>query len=128
MNANNLYNSSDVANRIKTYAKTRNFVLKDMLLECELGSNTMSALYHGKCIAFDSLAKIADYLGCSVDYLLGRTDIVNIKPAPSPSDLSEHEILVLEAYRNNIAMQSAVDKLLGIEDANEAILSNKKDA
>ena len=25
-------------------------------------------------IAADSLAKIADYLDCSVDYLLGRTD------------------------------------------------------
>lgn len=45
-----------------------------MLVACDLGSNTMSALYHGKSIAFDSLAKIADYLDCSVDYLLGRTD------------------------------------------------------
>lgn len=41
---------------------------------CELGSNAMSGMYHGKAIAFDSLAKIADYLDCSVDYLLGRTD------------------------------------------------------
>lgn len=45
-----------------------------MLVACDLGSNTMSALYHGKSIAFDSLVKIADYLDCSVDYLLGRTD------------------------------------------------------
>lgn len=45
-----------------------------MLVDYDLGSNTMSALYHGKSIAFDSLAKIADYLDCSVDYLLGRTD------------------------------------------------------
>lgn len=45
-----------------------------MLVAYDLGSNTMSALYHGKSIALDSLAKIADYLDCSVDYLLGRTD------------------------------------------------------
>ena len=28
----------------------------------------------------DNLAKIADYLGCSVDYLLGRTDNPNVLP------------------------------------------------
>ncbi len=109
-----LYNSSDVANRIKSYAKYKNVVLKDMLIKCDLGSNTMSALYHGKCIAFDSLAKIADYLDCSVDYLLGRTDIVSYKPAPASGELTEHERLVLEAYRSNAAMQSAVDKLLNV--------------
>lgn len=43
-----------------------------MLIACDLGINTMSSLYHGKSIAFDSIAKIADYLDASVDYLLGR--------------------------------------------------------
>lgn len=45
-----------------------------MLEELDLGSNTMSHMRHGRAIASDSLAKIADYLDCSVDYLLGRTD------------------------------------------------------
>lgn len=69
-----MYNSHDLAIRIKFVAKERKKVIKDMLDICELGSNTMSGMYHGKAIAFDSLAKIADYLDCSVDYLLGRTD------------------------------------------------------
>jgi len=73
-NPTNLYNSPYVANRIKAYAKTNNFVLKELLIECELGSNTFSHMLHGRAIAFDSLARIADYLDCSVDYLLGRTD------------------------------------------------------
>lgn len=73
-----MYTSQDLAIRIKAIAKERNTVIKDMLAELSLGSNTMSALYHGKSIAFDSLAKIADYLDCSVDYLLGRTDNPNI--------------------------------------------------
>ncbi len=42
--------------------------------------------------------------------------------------LSKHEKALIIAYRSNFAMQSAVDKLLGIEDLNEAISSNKKDA
>ena len=73
-----MYTSQDLAIRIKAIAKEKNTVIKDMLAELSLGSNTMSALYHGKSIAFDSLAKIADYLDCSVDYLLGRTDNPNI--------------------------------------------------
>lgn len=72
-----MYTLQDLAIRIKAIAKERNTVIKDMLAELSLGSNTMSALYHGKSIAFDSLAKIADYLDCSVDYLLGRVDTPN---------------------------------------------------
>ena len=73
MEDNNLYTSHNLAILIKGIAKQRNIVIKDMLNDCDLGSNTMSSLYHGKQISFSSLAKIADYLNCSVDYLLGRT-------------------------------------------------------
>ena len=69
-----LYNSPKVANKVKEYAKTKNMMLKDILAECNLGTNTFSHMLHGKSIAFDSLAKIADCLDCSVDYLLGRSD------------------------------------------------------
>lgn len=69
-----MYTSHNLATMIKQTAKAKNVIIKQMLVDCELGSNTMSAMYHGKSIAFDSLAKIADYLDCSVDYLLGRTD------------------------------------------------------
>ena len=69
-----MYDSHNLAIRIKSVAKSKKKVIKDMLIACELGSNTMSAMYHGKSIAFDSLAKIADYLDSSVDYLIGRTD------------------------------------------------------
>ncbi len=44
----------------------------------------MSHLKHNKAIAFDSLAKIADYLDISVDYLIGRTDIPKIINLPEP--------------------------------------------
>ena len=74
----NLYNSPNVANRIKEYSKQKKVTLKNILLACNLGTNTFSHMLHGKAIAFDSLAKIADYLECSVDYLLGRTDNPNI--------------------------------------------------
>lgn len=71
----NLYKSPDVANRIKSYAKIKNVALKTILEECGLGSNTFSHMLHGKEISFSSLARIADFLNVSVDFLLGRTDI-----------------------------------------------------
>jgi len=69
-----LYNSLNVAELIKSSSKSQGIAIKDMLEELDLGSNTMSHMRHGRAIASDSLAKIADYLDCSVDYLLGRTD------------------------------------------------------
>ena len=38
------------------------------------GKNTVSKIRQGKDILTLNFAKIADALGCSVDYLLGRTD------------------------------------------------------
>ena len=49
-----MYNSSNIAERIKATA-------------------TMSNMKTSMPKA-DNIAKIADYLDCSVDYLLGRTD------------------------------------------------------
>ena len=72
--ANYRYNSNDIANRIKLTAKNSNIKLKDMLTECDLGINTVSQLTSGKDILSKNLARIADYLGVSMDYLLGRTD------------------------------------------------------
>lgn len=44
-----------------------------MFIEIGIGKNTMANLKTSMPKA-DTLAKIADYLDCSVDYLLGRTD------------------------------------------------------
>lgn len=68
-----LYISSAVAERIKEKMKEKNVTAKRMLAEVGLGVNTMSNMKTSMPTA-DNLAKIADYLDCSVDYLLGRTD------------------------------------------------------
>lgn len=38
----------------------------------------------------ENLIKIADYLDCSVDYLLGRTDIVEVNEKEKPLSITEH--------------------------------------
>ncbi len=72
-----MYYSTDVAERIKEMAKKKAMPLKELLQTCGLGSNTMHNMKTSMLKA-DSLAKIADVLECSTDYLLGRTDIIEI--------------------------------------------------
>ena len=68
-----MYRSVDVSERIKSMSKMRGVSVKQLLSDVGLGFNTMSNMKTSMPKA-DNLAKIADYLDCSVDYLLGRTD------------------------------------------------------
>lgn len=68
-----MYCSNDIAIRIKKLAKENNIRLNEMLKKTGLGRNTMANLKTSMPRA-DNLAKIADYLNCSVDYLLGRSE------------------------------------------------------
>mgnify|MGYP002563779911 CR=1 FL=1 len=67
-----MYEASIIAENIKKTAKASNIQLKDMLLDLSLNKNTLSNMYNGSMLKGDSLARIADYLDVSVDYLLGR--------------------------------------------------------
>lgn len=68
-----MYESTKVAARIKDLAKERKITAKQMLSDAGMGNNMMTMMRTSMPKA-DSLAKIADVLDCSVDYLLGRTD------------------------------------------------------
>lgn len=69
-----MYESTKVAENIKLTAKVKGKQLKVLLADLNLNKNTLSNMYNGSMLKGDSLARIADYLDCSVDYLLGRTD------------------------------------------------------
>ena len=84
-----------------------------MLADLNMGINTISELSKGKQLSYLSFAKIADYLDCSVDYLLGRADT----PASFYGDgFTAHDKTLVEAYKKQQpALRQAVDKILGIE-------------
>ncbi|MCU6719239.1 MULTISPECIES: helix-turn-helix transcriptional regulator [Porcipelethomonas] len=69
----NEYISSEIAERIKLIAKSKGLTVSTVLKEVNLGRNTM-ANFKTSMPKADNLAKIADYLDCSIDYLMGRTD------------------------------------------------------
>lgn len=77
-----VYVSSDVAERIKAVAKSKNIPLKSLLDKVGLGVNTMINMKTSMPKS-DNLAKIADHLDVSVDYLLGRSD----SPTPARDNL-----------------------------------------
>ena len=67
-----MYNPQNVADRINNLSKQKNIQQKNMLEECGLNKNVISTmLSRGSMPKADNVAKIADYLDCSVDYLLG---------------------------------------------------------
>lgn len=69
-----MYNAQLTKDRIKSLCKNKKIVMEDMLISCGLGVNAIRQINDTKGMASFSLARIADYLDCSVDYLLGRTD------------------------------------------------------
>ena len=107
-----MYNSSTIDERIKAVAKRKKISLKTLLADTGLGFNTMSNMKTSMPKS-DNLAKIADYLDCSVDYLLGRA----AAPASFYGDgFTAHDKILVEAYKKQQpALRQAVDKILGIE-------------
>ena len=72
-----MYNSTVLADRIKSRAKDQHIQLKDIWKKVGITDNTLTNLRKGSMLGADKLAMIADYLRCSTDYLLGRTDSPN---------------------------------------------------
>ncbi|MDE5854917.1 MAG: helix-turn-helix domain-containing protein [Ruminococcus sp.] len=67
--------NTQIATTIKFICKQKNKSVTQLLKDCEL---TKSFIYdlekRNTSPSWEKLTKIADYLDCSVDYLLGRTD------------------------------------------------------
>lgn len=94
-----LYYAVEIAQRIKKLVKEKDITIKDMLLEIKLNKNSINTLSNGSMIQCDSLAKIADYLDCSVDYLLGRTPQKKYSYSIDSSTLNLNEQIMLNTFR-----------------------------
>jgi len=69
-----MYSSQNTADRVKKLLIDRKITAKKMCEQCGLGINTLSNIRRGDVKSVEAFSVIADYLSCSVDYLLGRTD------------------------------------------------------
>ncbi len=71
-------NTNEISNIIKSCTKNKNVTMKQLLEECNINKGFIYDLEHKQSYpSCDKISRIADYLDCSVDYLLGRTDNPN---------------------------------------------------
>ncbi len=69
-----MYVAQELAERIKKLAREQGIGQGELLKKCGCNTNILNQISEEKGIASFSLAKIADELDCSVDYLLCRTE------------------------------------------------------
>jgi len=80
-----MYITQEIVARIKQQAKEKQILIKDLLSHCKMNLNALSEFAKGKRLSCISLARIADYLDCSVDYLLGRESFGDCISVSAPS-------------------------------------------
>lgn len=103
----NDYTPSAVAFRIKNVLKSKKMTQKEMFTALNMAVNTLDN-YKKSMPKSDNLALIADYLDCSVDYLLGRSDNPNISPSYSNNNISHSSNI---AFGENSSVGCSEDEI-----------------
>ncbi|MBQ2846044.1 MAG: helix-turn-helix transcriptional regulator [Firmicutes bacterium] len=67
-------NAEILVMNIQNKAKEKGMNVKELAVKCGLGVNAIYQISGKQGFSCFSLAKIADELDCSTDYLLGRSD------------------------------------------------------
>ena len=71
-------NNIQIAEKIKMLCKQQKKTISQMLISCDISKSLIYDMEkRDKSPSCDKVQRIADYLDCSVDYLLGRTDNPN---------------------------------------------------
>ena len=101
--------------RIEELCQKRGINKTTAFVQSGVGKDFSSNVKKGNVPSSDKISLLADYLNCSTDYLLGRT----AAPEQPMQFQTTKEQQILEAYKAHPELQTAIDKLLGIEEATE---------
>jgi transcriptional regulator with XRE-family HTH domain len=105
-----MYDINKTVSIIKETAKERGVSISTMLTDIGINKNTLSSMSRrGSWVSSDTLARIADYLGVSVDYLLCREYNENSTP--------NYNVRSAIINRVNSLPDSQLDRLLGYLEA-----------
>lgn len=66
-----MYNAKLVKDRISNLLKNKSCTQKQLLLDCDINPNALNQMTDKKGIGCFALARIADYLETSTDFLAG---------------------------------------------------------
>lgn len=104
--------------RLRQLRKAKNMSQVRLGIEIGAAQETISGYEIGKAVPpADMLVKLADTLGTSVDYILGRTNIKAFEPF-CRSDLSDAELELITAFRKipETKRQWALGLFLGLAE------------
>jgi transcriptional regulator with XRE-family HTH domain len=118
--------------RISEAIKNSNLSYRDIAKLTGIPPSTLQRYASGQTskIPIDKIELIAKATHVSAAYLMGWDDPIDEETSKNKNEylsssfdceLSPHEKALVSAYRNNPAMQSAVDKLLGIDTVDSDI-------
>lgn len=82
-----MYESTKIKERIKKECKRKKISQKEMLIKASINDHSMKN-WTKSIPKADTLAKIADALECSVDYLLGRSESPEIAVKAPPNEIT----------------------------------------
>lgn len=72
-------NNAQTAEILKKLCKSKNITITELLTKCAIRKSLIYDMEkRDKTPSAEVLEQIADFLECSVDYLLGRTDVVEV--------------------------------------------------
>lgn len=106
-----MYLAKITIERIQKRIKELGFTQKKVFAECNINEDTMKKMTDNKGMSSFSLARIADYLDCSVDYLLGRDEV--IRPHSESewdvilSQMSDESLLLFRDYAKFLLWKQA---------------------
>lgn len=105
--------AQEIASLIKGRAKANGISTTKMLEDCQLNKNTLSSMQsRGSMPKTDTVGKIAEYLDCSVDYLLGRTDLTDVFPIKSKTPTTVHKKLnISELFDQKDPLKKYISRL-----------------
>lgn len=139
-----MYSSYKVAELIKEIAKTKGIMIGVLLQDCDLSKNTLSTMQSREYLPrLETISKIADYLDCSVDFLIGRTEnpqshklkaennvsgnynavAYSNSVTDSTPSLDEHKKLLLDLYNK----LSPIEQVELLSNLNKRTSSNEND-
>lgn len=73
-------NNEQFVNRINVECRKKKLLKKDLYAFCEVSNSYLSdILKKGTKPSVESVEKISSFLNCSIDYLLGRTDVPTLQ-------------------------------------------------
>lgn len=111
-----MYNSYEISNVIKLSAQNKNVTVKKLLEDCNINKGFIYDLEHKLTYpSCDKVARIADYLDCSVDYLLGRTNEPSLTANIINGNITDSAV-VQDSHHNNVTINGSSERKLTDEE------------